>query len=271
MQHAANYGLLLTVDEVQDMAVHRNNNRAKAALMCIIRSIRNGTLRVPVMLLAGGLGNSMSVLGDFGLSRLLGGCLHNLGGLDADAERRVIRDWIVISGGVGRNVQPHILEHWVGTIAAETDGWPQHIHTFAPQAAQWLQNHGSLMPDAVPDTVMETGRKRKREYYEQRVLAIEPVYRRELALMSAAAPERFGMRATDVLAGFARVVFPDGRHPGTVAREVFAEAIRKGLLAEGKRGDYQIPIPSMRRWLSDCYGERGLSLDNEIGGAGGER
>ena len=47
MQHAANSGLLLTVDEVQDMAVHRNNNRAKAALMCILRSIRNGTLRSP--------------------------------------------------------------------------------------------------------------------------------------------------------------------------------------------------------------------------------
>ncbi len=244
-------GLLLTLDEVQNLSAHKANFDRRPVTMDVLDIIRNATAGGPVVLLAGGLGISMSVLGDFGMSRLFRDCLHNIGVLDEVAERNVIRDWIVKGGEVGDKVRTHILNRWIDTIAAETDGWPQHIHCFAPEAARWLRRHGSLMPDAVPEALMERGKADKSAYYAQRVSSIYPPYCVALAALVKRYPSVAGWDMLHIMRAFQEVGLPGDSSMGT-----FREAVSKGVLAETE-GLYKIPIPSMQRWLLHHYGDRG--------------
>ena len=256
IKHATKTGLLLTVDEVQGMASHLQVPFLKPKLESTLRAIRNSELRVPVVLLVGGLGNSLDVLSKFGMSRLPSDWVVNLGRLDADAERRVIRDWIVKSGGVG-DAHPHIVEHWVGSIAAETDGWPQHIHNFAPQAAQWLQNHGCLMPENVPEEIMETGKARKRAYYVQRVSGISRRFRLALARLCAKTQNGASLDEYQLLSAFMKAVWEgDRQNASEIAKSTFQACVWKGVLSIDDEGKYRIPIPSMEDWLLTTYGGR---------------
>ncbi len=242
-------GLLLTLDEVQDLSAYGAIPERRTAIMDVLNVIRNAKVGGPVVLLAGGQGNSMSVLGTFGMSRLLGGCLHNLGILDASAERRVICDWI-IKGGQVRTAHPRHLGRWIDAIAAETDGWPQHIHSFAPQAAWWLRRHGSFMSETVPDEVMASGRAQKRAYYAQRIATINPPYCGSLAEFVKRDPSVAGWDMRHIIRTFQDVVLREDAPMG-----VFHEAVRKGVLARAGRL-YCIPIPSMHRRLTDAYADR---------------
>ena len=256
IKHATKTGLLLTVDEVQGMQMCLAIPALKRALRSILSAIRNSELRVPVVLLVGGLGNSLDVLSEFGMSRLPIDNVVNLGRLDADAERRVIRDWIMKSGGVG-DAHPHIVERWVGSIAAETDGWPQHIHNFAPQAAQWLQDHGGLMPENVPEEVLETGRARKREYYVQRVSGISRRFRQALARICAKTHNGASLDEYQLLSAFMKAVWEgDRQNASEIAKSTFQACVWKGVLSIDDEGDYRIPIPSMQDWLLTTYGGR---------------
>ncbi len=243
--------LLLTLDEVQNLSAHKASLERRTAIMDVLDIIRNAACGGPVVLLAGGLGNSADVLGGFGMSRLFRDCLHNIGVLDAIAERKVIRDWIVKGGEVGHKVRMHTLNRWIDTIAAETDGWPQHIHCFAPEAARWLRRHGSLMPDTVPEAVMERGKADKQAYYSQRVSSIYPPYRIALAALVKRYPSGAGWDMRRIMRAFQEVVLP-----GDSSMEVFREAVRNGVLTE-TQGLYKFPIPSMQRWLLHHYGDRG--------------
>ncbi len=249
-------GLLLTLDEVQNLSAHKASLDRRTAIMDVLDIIRNATAGGPVVLLAGGLGNSMSVLGDFGMSRLFSDCLHNIGVLDVAAERNVIRDWIVKGGEIGSKVRTHILNRWIDTIAAETDGWPQHIHCFAPEAAQWLRRRGSLMPDTVPEVVMERGRAGKHAYYAQRISSLEEHHLCALATLIASRPLGAAMFTQMAL----HRVFRAATKKHDLDKEMMSPvqaiqvAIRKGVLAAIAPRRLSVPIPSMHNWLVDTYG-----------------
>lgn len=249
-------GLLLTLDEVQNLSAHKANLGRRTAIMGVLDIIRNATAGGPVVLLAGGLGNSADVLGGFGISRLFAGCLHNIGILKAAAERNVIRDWIVKGGKVGSNVRPHILKHWIDTIASETDGWPQHIHSVAPQVARWLKRHGSLMPDTVPEAVMERGKARKHAYYAQRTSSLEEHHLCALATLIVSGPLDAAtfthMALHRALRAATKKHDPDNEMMSPV--QAIQVAIKKGVIAAIAPRRLSVPIPSMHDWLLDTYG-----------------
>ena len=164
---AGHHGLLLALDEVQAISEEAPvGSSQRASVVARLMDIHNGKLGVPVVLVAGGLGTSRKVLKSFGISRFMGYAVHLLGSLEDDAARNVIRDWLVFSGGAPAD-HP-CLQHWIETIAAECHGWPQHILRYAPDAAQWLLDHGHVPAPQVPLSVLQAGQRKREEYYHER-------------------------------------------------------------------------------------------------------
>ena len=165
---ASSRGVVLTLDEAQNMEVGVQTKAAeKPAISLSLEWIHNGTVGAPVILLAAGLGTSKAVIESFGISRFLGGAIHLMESLDDEAAQKVIRDWLVRSGGAPED-HP-FLEHWVVTLAAECYGWPQHIQRYMPAAAKWLRDHGHMPSGQVPQSILDEGRANREEYYDGRV------------------------------------------------------------------------------------------------------
>ncbi len=90
-------GLILMLDEAQKLRklLPQNIETATATL----DAVHNGDIQKPVLLLTAGLGITKSVYKTLDVSRFRDGCVHNIGALDSQAERAVIRDWLTVAGG----------------------------------------------------------------------------------------------------------------------------------------------------------------------------
>ena len=249
-------GLLLLLDEVQALADRVPTNAARAHAGETLESIHEGKLGVPVVLLAAGLDHSMAELEKFGISRLMQrGGLINLGRMSKCAEHHVIRDWLVAKGGAV-SVDPISLEHWIETVAHETEGWPQHVICYASSAAEWLSRRNGDMPTGVPAEVLEAGRQAKVSYYNRRVQGMDRTYRVALSREVAATGATGNLSKDAVLDAFKAVprlkALDDSSRLDT-ASKVFDLTVAKGIVRERDDGLYQIPIPSMRQWLVSTY------------------
>ena len=159
-------GILLVLDEAQQIARMQGNPEVENAL----DAMHNGRVGSPVILLAGGLAHTSQAFADLGISRVFKKYRINLGRLSADAERAVIRDWLVKAGGAPESE----VEPWVDAIAAHTDGWPEHIVSFAEPASQILQQTGGRLTDAGLERVLAEGETGKAVYYNDRCEGLAP-------------------------------------------------------------------------------------------------
>ncbi len=241
---AQSSGLVLVFDEAQTL--HKDiGGPHDSELTRQLKLIHNGKVGAPVILLAGGLGISKSVFGTFGISRFVTGCVVNLGRLSPEAEREVIRDWLVKAGGAHGALKD--LTHWIDTIAAETYGWPQHIQTYAPPAARWLRETGGTLTEQVPAEVLAKGHESKIECYESRVEGTKLIYRETLANLLLQKGPNASFREEELITAFHRVGGPGD------AAAVFQHALYKGVVVERGDGRFAIPIPSMHTWMVQEY------------------
>ncbi len=245
-------GLILLLDEVQTLS-KAAGTPYDLTLTQTLEQIHNGKVGAPVILMAGGLGTSEGVFGTFGVSRFIQDCLLQLGRLSPEAERAVIRDWLVQAGGA-RGTSDH-LTRWIDTIAAECHGWPQHIQLYAPRAAKWLVEHESRLTADVPMKVMAQGHERRVKYYKGRLLGLRLDDRRAMANLLGRLGESNTLEEPDLIAAFS------GHRKPEAASALFQHALHKGVVAERLDGGLSIPIPSMHAWLVQAYGntERTLS------------
>ena len=248
-------GVLLVIDEAQGIA-DRIPSCAWPGARDTLDAIHNGAFDFPVMVLAGGLGHSEEVLRSLGVSRLQRkGGLIALGPLSAEAERRILRDWLVKTGGAV-DASESILQHWITALAAAADRWPQQILCFASGAAEWLTKHQGVMPADVPESVMAAGLQAKQEYNERRANAIDYEYRVALARVVGERHAGEALRRSDIVRGLMQVDMPDliGKDMrAQAAAQVFRMTVEKGVLT-ADRGRYYVPVPSVRRWLVETYG-----------------
>ena len=237
-------GLLLEVDEAQDLSDYTqvpDTPDIKATL----KAIHNGKLGRPVILLAGGLGLTQRAFYDLGISRFQARCLTYLERLSAKSERAVIRDWLVRGGEAKGDVGP-----WIDAIAQETDGWPQHIVSFAEPASQVIrQSEGMMTPQGLA-RVLDAGRVLKAGYYEQRCYGLEW---EDQALLGALVYHAGKGRVWPVRS-VERLFDIRSQSSGSSGVEVKNTALAKGVLATTRKG-LHIPIPSMEDWLVGCYVE----------------
>ena len=245
-QAAAPHGLLLVLDEVQILRKLLPWHHAPA-IATILDRIHNGSIGAPVILLAGGLGVSSAVFGDFGVNRFTQGCLRLLGRLSQEAERAIIRDWLLKAGGA--HGDPDHLTRWMGTIAAECYGWAQHIHIYATQAARWLVDGGGLLTEQLPAEVLAEGREGRVEYYDGRVGDLDRADRVAMAKLLRQKGPNAPFTKSELIAAFQR----GGAAQSAAA--VFQLALHKGVVAERPDGRFESPIPSMHAWMVKEYAD----------------
>ena len=233
--HKSKRGILLVMDEAQTI-VNRVGNEA---LEDTLDAIHNGQIGRPVVLLVGGLGLTKAAFGQLGISRFHGNCLVNLGRLSPEPERAVVRDWLEKGGGAQEDVTP-----WINAITQETDGWPQHIVSFAQPAAQVIRRHNGQMTTEGLTEVLKFGRKRNEEYYHNRGAEISS---EDLALLGAYIQYR-GRRVRWYRRELIKELDILERVEGETAADVVDTMLAKGVLA-GDLQQYHVPIPSMEDWL----------------------
>ena len=241
---AGKKGLLLLLDEVQELS-KIVGTPGERRVSDFLQEIHNGEIDAPVILLAGGLGTSEAVFESLGISRFNLDCLHTLGQLTAEAERAIIRDWLVEEGGAQGDPAP-----WVDAIARQTDCWPQHIVSFAQPAAHVLRHFDGQMTERLLIPILQEGWERKVRYYEARTKTLPQEARRELAQLLDSCSSEGVMGKTEVLDAFEDV---DRQF---TALQLFDTALHKGVLTQVEGGQYAIPIPSMGNWLVTEYTTR---------------
>ena len=250
--HKSKRGLLLVFDEAQTIGYEPERPR----IVQTLNAIHNGQIGRPVILLVGGLGLTKAAFGQLGISRFHGNCLVNLGRLSPEPERAVVRDWLEKGGGAQEDVTP-----WINAITQETDGWPQHIVSFAQPAAQVIRRHNGQMTTEGLTEVLKFGRKRKEEYYLNRSAEISY---RDLALLGACIQFR-GRQMRWERHELIEVLDIIKRLEGKTASGVLDTMLAKGVLA-GDLEQYHVPIPSMEDWLERRF-QRYISERPEAGQA----
>ena len=243
---AGENGLLLVLDEVQTIARYGQGGDVSgdkgAAVEGVMTHIHNGTVGAPVVLLAGGLGTSRAAFGKLDISRFKGRCVVNLGRLSPDAERAVISDWLVIDGSVQEG---DALSRWIRAIAAETDGWPQHIMAYVQPAAHLAARAQGQLTDEGLAAVLKQGRQGKARFYRARITDFEKSER--VALTGVAVNMGDELERGEIIARLAD--HGTRGDPDTL----FTLAVQKGIFAMNYDGSYAIPIPSMHTWLIREY------------------
>jgi len=132
--------LLLTLDEAQTLGgVNKPKDKDASVAANFIKSIHNGKIGKPVILLTAGLGTTAKAFADLSISRFMKrGHKYKigLGSLGRDSTCATLRDLIQEYGRV-----TDLPSSWIEKIADQTHGWPQHIISYADQAAEYLYEH----------------------------------------------------------------------------------------------------------------------------------
>ncbi len=242
-------GLILVLDEAQYLSNLDDTPTEKHLARDTLDKIHNGGLDKPIMLLAAGLGTTESAFNSLGISRFAGESLINLGRLDKESEREVIRDWIVKEGGAKGNLDP-----WIDAIVKETHGWPQHIISYVKPAVRYLKSNNRQMTDEGLRIVLEKGNESRINYYETRA-------------------KEFSLKQRQVIASF----IPDLQQSGYLEKEdimdvltskygeekskkFFEDVLHSGIISQKSGGVYGVPIPSMQTWLIEEYGREQIEM-----------
>ena len=242
-------GLLVILDEAQNLTleIEPESPEKRAVLRCL-NQINSGTFGAPIVLLAGGLDTSQKVVEAFCVSRLTADGVHHLGALDDVSTRKVIRDWLVKSGGAQADHEH--LDEWIRTLAGASYGWPQHIQRYSMIAAQWLLDHGSAPSPQVPEAVLIEGREKREDYYRARIMSLDRTDVVILANLLRQIGNSRTLEKDDIVAEFSA---SKGRDK---AEAVFELILSKGVIAKDQEKRFSVPIPSMHNWLVHKYADK---------------
>jgi len=231
--------LLLVLDEAQTLgASSRPSPEQSIHATNTLKEIHNGGLGRPVMLLAAGLGTTLSAFASLGISRFSDRCLIELGALRKESERAVINDWLTKKGGTKEDPTA-----WIDAIVQETNQWPRHVHSYARYAGEYLENNNGVMTPQGLKAVLELGQKGRKQYYKQRVTGIDGdefiCLSEAIAEIGSGKPFQKKLITESIEKHYNN---PDKAH------KLFNIFLSKGLIAEDGRL-YCVPIPSMHDWM----------------------
>ena len=234
--------LLLILDEAQTLGYKGGiPDDMKSIVISVLKEIHNGDLGKPVMLLTGGLGTTEAAYGSLGISQFMRKCKVPLGCLSHESTCAIIRDFLIHEGGVSK---PPI--EWIETIAERTNGWPQHIISYADPAVKYLASKQTPTDEGL-NMVLQQGRAEQIEYYKVRARDIDKKKRQILAKIFADVSAGETMELDNIMSALQE------EYSQEVAEELFNRALDQGIIDERKDGDYGIPIPSFHTWLVDEY------------------
>jgi len=246
--------LLLQLDETQTMGTTNAPPEGfKSVATNVLDAIHNGKLGRPVILISAGLGESRTAFSDLGISGFRAGCEIELGALSKEAERAVIRDWLIKDGGAKGDPTA-----WIDAIAQKTHGWPQHITAYGDAAAQQIRHDKGGMTPAGLEIVYQVGMKRREAYYKQRVNGFR---RDELDCLYGA----IARAESDVPFNEGMIFDPLKKKYGYErAEKIFKKILDKGILSLVST-KYYVQIPSMHDWMkSELEWTHEISVQAEV-------
>ncbi len=224
--------LLLLLDEAQRLGDTRLiPDEKREAVTSILENIHNGKMDRPLVLLAGGLGNTLSSFHSLHISRFKNNCYFEMEALTKDEEQAVIRDWLVEEGKAKGDIT-----EWADAISGETYGWGHHTISYIQPALDYLDENDGKMTEEGLRIVMEKGRANRWAYYTDRTEGLEDDHIVCLAEMFRDTPMGEGFRKQDLVAELGE--------PG------FEQVVSKGVLYHSNPL-YTIPIPSLYDYLTE--------------------
>jgi len=242
--------IVFVLDEAQMLGLKQAvPPEVTAVLASVLGHIRNGKLGRSAMLLSAGLGTSGRAFRSLGISRFARKCIVQLGALNKESERAVIRDWLTKHAKEESNLtsesDPTL---WIDAIAREAHGWPQHIISYVEPAIDYLNSNNHQMTDEGLGFVLERGAESQQEYYDFRAGGISRKERQLLADIFAGIPRDGAIDKEDIMSELMQ------EHSEEKVDELFDTILQKGIIDERKDGSYGIPIPSMHTRLLSEYG-----------------
>lgn len=241
--------LLLILDEAQALGDKSRLDAERGdTAVSVLKAIHNGRLGKPVVLLAAGLGKTVTSFRSFKISRFALKCFVELGALSQESERAVIRDWLKKEGGAKGD-----LAEWIGAIARETHGWPHHILSYGPPAADQLNQAGGAMTARGLKVALEAGQAGREAYYDERVDEFPEEERQALACAFINVPVGGSRTRHEILASITQDSEP------AKAEDLFDRAWGQGVL-DMRQGRYVITVPSMQDWLISNYGREQIKM-----------
>ena len=222
--------VVVLVDEAQNIPV---SSRARAIVQCL----HAGEHGSRILLACFGLSDTAQTLRRLGISRLGTGRRHELAALSAEEAATSIRGAFDSFGVRGSRDE---RARWVETLAAASQGWPQHLRNVTREALVELKASSMELARSSLERAVTAGEDVNREYYEDRLEGVSrwlPAYRRIAARLEDAGVSRLTDEEIEA------VIDPELQRRGASYEAFLEEAVYAGVLS-WSRGGYQIPIPS---------------------------
>ena len=149
--------------------------------------------RLPLLVVAAGLGDTKEVLAQRGASKLATNARLVLGPLSNEEMREVCVKFFERFGVTGSEEQ---RAEWTEAIIAGTDGWPRHLTNALRGAAQALiAGQGDLSQSSL-QAARESGRGFRKEYYRDQIDPFKPMPELLAAVFSAMPKDKGASRVT---------------------------------------------------------------------------
>ncbi len=204
------------------------------------------------ILLLGGLSMTKEILRIFGISRFNTGCVRYLQRLEPDAEQSIIHDWLTKEIKTPSDTTP-----WIHAMTQQTDQWPSHIQSYCNALCEFLEI-GETLTNQRLKQVLKYGNDLKHTYYQQRCDGIDYEHRELIAWALNQLPDWFVKR---------NVIDCFSKYLSEIASEKLYETIlSKGIVHMDQQGICSVPIPSLRSFMIDEYGQKNPRIPPPSGG-----
>ena len=157
---AINKPLILVLDEAQMISVgYQIDSPEIEKAAQLFNQLHNIELEHGLIFLIARLSDTRSLFKQFKISRFNSDCVINLSMLEKEAERRILRDYLVQGAGVDTN-NPN-LNYWIDQMSEETYQWAHHISFYGQVASEKVKNNHGLLSNKLLFEVLKDSLDKK--------------------------------------------------------------------------------------------------------------
>ena len=225
--------IVLLVDEAQNIPV-------SDASRGIVQYLHGAAREARILLACYGLGDTLEVLFEAGVSRLSARRTSTLQALAIAEARESIARVFAACGVQGSEAE---RERWLDALADLSQGWPQHVRAVTSVALEELSACGMSTAACSLERAIRAGQAANESYCAQRLAGVAlwmPAYRRLADELDNSACLR--------LHRLADIVRPLLQECGTSLEEFLTASVHAGVLGR-EDSRYTIPIPSFAEYL----------------------
>ena len=213
--------------------------------------------RLPLLVVAAGLGDTKEVLAQRGASKLSANALLALGPLSNEEMREVCVKFFERFGVTGSNDR---RAEWTEALITGTDGWPRHLDNALRGAAQALIEGSGDLSQSSLDAARASGLGFRREFYRSQIKPFQGMPEL-LAAVFGAMPKETGGTAGKIEDAIDAAY---EAHPKLERRMVWSQAfttlLHQGLIQDFSHNHYDCPIPSMRVYVEEFCAHSGCPI-----------